>query len=638
MSSTPTSTVSGLVSGIDWETTIKQLMAIERRPQLMLQDRKDQNDTKLSLWAQIQSKIQTLQSAMEGMDQRSEFAVKSASSSDPSLVAVVANASAAEGAHSIEVLQLAKAHRIAAQGWADKNQTGVGDGGGDFVIQIHGATITIPDADLSASTTLEDLRNLINSSPDNQGLVTASILDDGSGTNHFRLVLSSDATGLENQVVIANNPTNLDFAHNRIDNAETGPGWSGTSALSTSGTYTGTTNKSYTFTIGGSGTQTVGSGDITMNWVDSLGNTGSFVIPNGYSGGNLAVAEGVQLSFGAGDLAGGQTFNVDVFTPQLTAAQDARIRLDGIYMNKASNSVTDVLDGVTINLLAADNTKTVELTIANDKDAVKNKIQDFVTAYNSLMSDMASFSAYDDKNKIAAPLNGDPFLSTVHSRLTSSVAEAMAGLPGSVRYNNLSAVGVTSGTGGQLSIDSTALDAALADHFDDVVNLFTKDFSADDSKIFFVDANTKTQAGAYLLQLSYDAAGAITSASINGQAATIDGQLVRGAVGTCVEGLVVGFTHPGSGAGTVSTTIRFSQGVAGTLAAQSGQITDDTTGPIHFATDDINQANDSLDRQISAWDDRLATTEEQLRKQFTNLETLISDMKNQGNFLAAALG
>jgi flagellar hook-associated protein 2 len=635
--STTTSSVSGLVSGIDWETTIQQLMAIEQRPQQMLINRKNENSTKLNLWAQIQSKIQTLQTSMEGIHLRSEFAVKSASSSDTSLVAVAANASAAEGAHTLEVLQLAKAHRIAAQGWSDKNTTGVGDSGGDFVMQINGSTITIADADISASTTLEDLVNLINSSPDNQGLVTASVINDGSATNPYRLVLTSDATGAANQINISSNPTNLDFSNNHIDAAETSSGWTGTSPITTGGSYSGTTNKTYTFTVGGSGTQTVGGGDITLNWVDSVGNTGSVVVPNGYSGGNISVAEGVELSFGSGDMTAGQSFNVDVYTPQLTAAQDARIMADSIYMNKSSNTITDILDGVTINLLSAEPGTVVNLSIANDTASVKYKVQDFVTAYNSLMNDLSTFSSYDSKNNVAAPLLGDSFLDTVRSRLMSVSAAQLTGMSGASLFDNLSSVGITSGAGGQLSIDNSALDKALSDHYDDLANLFTNSFSADDSKVFFVNSNEKTQSGAYNVQIAYDSSGAMTSATINGQAATIDGQLIYGAAGTSVEGLILGFTPPG-GAGSLDTTIHFSQGIAGTMASAAAALVDDTTGTVHFATDQLSQANDSLDKQISAWDDRLSATEDQLRRQFTNLETLISQMHNQSSYLSAVLG
>lgn len=636
--SSGTSSVSGLVSGMDWESTIAQLMAIERKQVTLLENRKSENETKLNLWAQIQSKILSLQSAMESMDQRSEFAVKSASSSDSTLVAVTASAAAAEGAHTVEVLQLAKAHRMAAQGWPDKNATGVGDSGGNFVIQIGDETITIADADLSAATTLEQLRNLINSSPDNDGLVTASILDDGSSTNQYRLVLTSDATGLENEITILSNPTSLNFATTAIDVAETGVNWSGTSAITTAGTYSGTLNKTFTFTVAGSGAQTVGSADITLNWVDSLGNTGSLVIPNGYGGANVTVAEGVELSFAAGDLVGGESFNVDVFTPELSAVQDARIRVDGIYMNKSSNSITDVLEGVTLDLLSAEPGTTIDVSVSNDVAGVKSKVEAFVNAYNAVMADISTFSKYDEKNEAAAPLLGDGFLSTIRSKLANAVTLLNAGLPSGTDYNTLALIGVRSSTNGLLTIDSSKLDDALKSHFEDVVSLFTKNFASDDSKIAFVTSNEQTIAGEYALQVNYDASGAMTSATINGKAAVVDGLLIRGADGTEVEGLVLSFTSPGSGPGTVNTTIRYSPGASGLLWAEAVKITDSDEGTIYFATDSITKNNESLDRQIASWELRLESVEARFRRTFANLETYLSKMRNQSSYLSSVLG
>ncbi|MBU1982817.1 flagellar filament capping protein FliD, partial [bacterium] len=598
--SRPTSTVSGLVSGIDWDTTIKQLMAIERRRAAIFETRKDENQTKLSLWAQIQAKVASLQGTLEGINQRSEFAVKSASSSDSDVVAVTASAAAAEGAHTVEVLQLATAHRVAAQGWADKNAIGVGDSGGDLVIQVGDETITIADADLSAATTLEQLRNLINSSPENDDFVTASILDDGSGSNRYRLVITSNDTGANHEISITSNPTNLDFATTQIDVAETETGWTGTSSITTAGTYSGSLNKTFTFTVAGSGSQTIGAGEITVDWVDSLGNTGSFVIPNGYGGENISVTEGVELSFGAGDLTGGESFNVDVFNPLLAAAQSARVRMDGIYMSKASNKINDVWAGVTLDLLSAVPGTTVNITVSNDTQGVKSKIQSFINGYNAAMGDLRTFSSYDEENETAAPLLGDGFLSDVRSRLAGSVLNKLAGLPAGALYDSLAVIGIRSSTGGLLTISHSQLDMALDDHFDDVVDLFTQNFSAADSKIFFVSANQSTQSGEYSLVVNYGASGDMTSATINGQSAVVEGKLIRGAEGTSVEGLVLGFTSPGSGPGSINTTMRFSQGAAGELWAETTLLQDSESGPIHLATEGINDSIEALDRQITA--------------------------------------
>jgi flagellar hook-associated protein 2 len=622
---------------MDWETTIQQLMAIERRRTVLLDNRKKENETKLSLWAQIQSKVALLQGAAQGIDTRSEFAVKSASSSDTTIVAVTADASAATGAHTVEALQLAKAHRIAAQGWADKNSTGVGDSGGNFVMTINGQTITVADADLSSATTLEQLRNLINSSPDNNDLVTASILDDGSSSNRYRLVLTSNDTGSANEIAITSNPTNLNFSTSAIDVAETETGWTGTSAITTGGTYSGSTNKTYSFTIGGTGTQTIGVAPINVNWVDSLGNTGTVIIPGGYGGTPITVAEGVELTFGSGDLVGGETFDTDVFTPQLTAAQDAQVKIDGIYLSASSNSISDVLEGVTLDLLSAEVGTSVEISISNDKEAVKAKIQSFVNAYNSLRSDLATFSSYDEENEAAAPLLGDGFLSAIKSTLANATSQALNGLPTGARFDSLAVVGIKGSTNGTLSIDSTILDNALDDHFDDVVNLFTQSFSSDDSKISFVSGNENTVAGEYTLVVNYDALGNPTSATINGVAATIDGLLIQGAADSSVEGLTLSFTSPGSGPGSVNTAIRYGKGVAATVAGEAVKINDSETGTVHFATDSLNSNIESIDRQLQMWEDRLQIVEDRLRRQFSLLETTLSRLRSQSNYLSGVL-
>ncbi|MBI5058352.1 flagellar filament capping protein FliD [candidate division KSB1 bacterium] len=633
-----TTTVTGISTGIDWETTIQQLMAIERRKTVLLEDRKSENSTKLNLWAQIQSKVMSLQSAAEKIDRRSEFAVKSASSSDSTTVGVSVDASAAPGAHSVEVLRLARAHRLAAQGWADKNSTGVGDSGGDFVISINGETITVADADLSSATTLEQLVNLINNDAENAGKVTASMLDDGSGSNRYRLVLSAAETGADNAISVTSNPTALDFSANRIDTAETETGWTGTSAITTAGTYSGTTNKTFTFTVAGSGTQTLGAADITLDWVDSTGATGSIVVPNGYSGSNITVAEGVQLSFAAGNLVAGQSFDVDVFSPELTAAQDAMVRIDGVYMNKASNTVDDVFTGVTFNLLAADAGNPVDVTIANDNAGVRAQIEDFVNAYNSVVGDLATFSRYDDKNEVAAPLLGDGFLSSIRQMLGSVAASAVTGLPDDSLYDSLAVAGIKTSTNGLLTIDSSKLDDALSDHFEDVADLFTKSFTTSDSRLFFVSDSERSLSGDYAIVANYDASGNLTSATINGQAATVDGNLITGVEGTAHEGLVIGWNRVSGAPGSASTTVRFGKGIAGEFAAHAIQILDSESGQIHFAQENLNDNIESLDRQIEAWDLRLAAVEQRLRDQFSRLETAMSKMQNQSSYISSVLG
>jgi flagellar hook-associated protein 2 len=375
-----------------------------------------------------------------------------------------------------------------------------------------------------------------------------------------------------------------------------------------------------------------------VNWVDSLGNTGTVNVAPANAGNLLNVAEGVQFKLDAGTVIAGQSFNIDVFNPTLTAAQNANVQIDGVYMSKASNTINDVFEGVTLDLISADPNTTVDIGIANDKTAVKAKIQSFVDTYNSLMSDLSNFSAYDEANKTAAPLLGDGFLSEVKSALSTITTTAMNALPDGAVYDSLAVIGIKGSSKGLLTIDSTALDRALDNNYESVINLFTQSFSSADSKIGYQSSTTDTLAGQYALVVNYNASGQPTSATINGQNATVDGLLIKGAAGTSAEGLVLSFTNPGSGPGTVNTTIKFGKGIGATLDAQVAQLLDSETGTLHFATENLNKNIESLDNQIETWNTRLAAVEQRLRRQFSNLETALSQMKNQSNYLAGVLG
>lgn len=630
-------TVSGLVSGIDWDSTIKQLMQIERRRVTLYEDRKSENETKLNLWAQIQGKIAGLQGAAQNLDRRSEFVVKSASSSDSSVVTVQASSSAARGSHTVEVLALAKAHSIASQGFDDKNSTGVGDSGGNLVIQVGDETITIADADLSSATTLDQLKNLINNSSDNDDLVTASILDDGTDSGRFRLVLTANQPGIDHRISFSSNPTTLNFTGKTIDDTETGVGWTGTSALTSGGTYTGSVSKSFVFTVVSGGTVGTTNG-MQIDWTDSAGNSGTFTVDSGDVGTPKTVAEGLTMTFAAGTLVAGDTFSTEVFVPTLTAAQDANVRIDGIFVTQSTNKIENFVEGVTLNLLAADVGNEVTISVGDDKEAMKGKIRGFVDAYNSVMQDISTYTSYDEENETAAPLLGDGFLSSIRSELTSIVSQQVGSLPDGNQLSHLADIGILSAGRGLLTIDEADLTEALDERFEEVVSLFSQSFDAVDNKIGLVTTNEKSMGGDYSLVVNYNASGIPTSATINGTAATIDGLLIRGVEGSDAEGIVLSFTSPGSGPGTVNTTFRLGKGITEMVATAAAQIGDEETGQIHFAQDNLETQNENLDRQIASWEKRLESIEEQLRRQYSVLETTLSKMRNQSNYLAGVLG
>lgn len=156
---------------------------------------------------------------------------------------------------------------------------------------------------------------------------------------------------------------------------------------------------------------------------------------------------------------------------ELIAAQDAVVRIDGFVRTSASNTVTGALDGVTLTLLQeTPENETLSLTIANDAKAATDKVQKFVTAFNSLATTIGTLRAYNPDTRVAGPLVGDSMLRGIDAELRRIVSDAVP--EASEAYNSLAMIGVTTGSDGALKIDQAKLANAFAADFDAIGRLF----------------------------------------------------------------------------------------------------------------------------------------------------------------------
>jgi len=212
--------ISGLASGIDWTTTIEQLMAIEARPVNLLEERKSDYETKLSMWNQLNTKLLSLESAAKNLTNKDDFASRIATTSDSDVVTASATGSASPGTHIISsITSLARANNyVSGSGYASADSN-FGQAAGSFVINLanhpDGAqSITLAyGTDYTSATTLDEFANLINNHPDNEDLVTASIVNDGSGATPYRLVITASNTGTDYSITsITDTSTGLAMA------------------------------------------------------------------------------------------------------------------------------------------------------------------------------------------------------------------------------------------------------------------------------------------------------------------------------------------------------------------------------------------------------------------------------------------
>lgn len=181
-------------------------------------------------------------------------------------------------------------------------------------------------------------------------------------------------------------------------------------------------------------------------------------------------------------------FNVDSnantgSTWTVTQGQDAIIKVDGEEVTSSTNEFDTQISGVTININRVTDTEDetgnikenpVSVNISEDTDAVTTKMQNFVTAYNTLMDTMDSLykhNTYTDgaNNYDGGALSGDSMLRS----LKSQIQNMMTGITNRSGDLDIYSVGIEFDSDGQMSLDTTKFKENIKDNFNAVVNLFS---------------------------------------------------------------------------------------------------------------------------------------------------------------------
>ncbi|MFL6659897.1 MAG: flagellar filament capping protein FliD [Massilia sp.] len=180
---------------------------------------------------------------------------------------------------------------------------------------------------------------------------------------------------------------------------------------------------------------------------------------------------------------------------QTATAQNAELTIDGIAVSKASNTVNDVITGVTLNLLKENPTTATAVSVTRDTAAVTTSVNAFVKAYNDISQNLRDAAAYNPTTKVAAVLNGEATVRTIQSQVRGLMTASIAG--GAGAFSRLSEIGVALDKDGLLAVDSTKLNKAMTSNFDDLASLFATTGKATDSTVAYSSSSTKTVPGSY---------------------------------------------------------------------------------------------------------------------------------------------
>jgi flagellar hook-associated protein 2 len=602
----------GAGSGVDVASLAQNLVDAERLPQENAINTKiTKNEARISGYAALSFVLNNVKTALTDLKDQSSFNAVSVTNSNSSAFSIATNSSAAEGSHSVEVLQVAKAQRDVSNGLSDPAMHLNGNAAMSLSFSmgptsaitpsklntptvlptnessvvtfqglLTGESVTVAGLTFIASedTTAADVAaafaglsedpNNTPTSPSNgvfvgnlAGFNASANASNGSltfsstttGTNVTDIDLSTDAAVAPTAVTTQGNPISLGSsaitfkdliagqsvtvagltftASAATTAAQVASAFGGLSASNTTpsnpstGTFSGSLvgfnaeasqgSATLRFTVASALTdvntmsvsaataniQLAAGKDTPQDIVDAInasssGITAQLVNTGDGSGspyqlmltGPLGSAGAFSLntSYGAGGGSPGLTFSGTNQARQTAA--DAIVKVDGVAYTRSSNSLSDVVTGLTINIKTPTPISTpASVDLTRDTSAIKTKIQALVTAYNDAITIFKDVS--DPKSTLETygkTLLGDSTARTLKAQLRSMIVSPSS-TPGK-SIDSLAQMGLSIDQTGVMTLDATKLDSVLASNYTDVVKAFTGNQNG-------VSAYTVTSAG-----------------------------------------------------------------------------------------------------------------------------------------------
>lgn len=185
------------------------------------------------------------------------------------------------------------------------------------------------------------------------------------------------------------------------------------------------------------------------------------------TGNNTGSAYNITVSVGTVDL----TLDSTASSAAANEQQSAKFRVNTVTVNSASNTVTDAVPGVTLELVDTETTNTIKITVTQDTAKVLSSISQFINGYNSTRKLISANISADKETGQFGPLGHDVTLINAYVQLHSIFGRRFNGLTG-YAYKDLTDIGINYNVNGELSVDTGKLTSAIESNLTSVRLLF----------------------------------------------------------------------------------------------------------------------------------------------------------------------
>lgn len=681
--------VDGLTSGLRTSEIIDQLMAIERRPIDRITQQKTTAQKRIKAFQDLNNALRKLQSALDKLILRSSIDAKSFSAANPSGTTVVtgsAGPDAANGTYEVTVRQLATATTVRSTspiGMAVTANVPLADAGfrttpttGTFTLYTYnGTTQSSVTITIDANTVLSDgvdnaSSNSILGKINNSGLgITATLENDADGRpNLLRLTAPS---GVTIRLGSGADTSNFLKAAGLLDAQVNGNtvvsawvmGGAATNQPLNDNTKARLATAVTVDPVTGEGSFKINGVEITYKGTDTLATVLNRI--NSSSAGVTAtydpLADRVQLTskttggtqIALQEVSGNFLTALGLTGATQTLGQQARFTISGVNngneLTSASNTITGVLPGVTLEFKSVSATA-VTVTIGQDIDTAVKNVREFVDRFNDVLNLIEQHIAYDQTTKSGGVLLGDSLAQQMERTLRRLVSDRATGLAGALQ--SLADIGISTGAIGsavgstnRLTLDEARLRAKLQENPNAVASLFqaytaTATLSGATGAIESISGVPSRDHRAGTYSITSDASGnlsAVFTPEGGAAEAAVTGTIAAGQTNTTLIPGITLTAKPVLEAGTQTITVSVSErGVLHPLLDYVNNLTA-ATGVLSDREAEENRRIQRLDKAIQQMEERLERKREQLERKFARLEVALAQLQVQGNALGAQI-
>ena len=310
---------------------------------------------------------------------------------------------------------------------------------------------------------------------------------------------------------------------------------------------------------------------------------------------------------------------------QTSNAKDAVITVDGVVVNRSSNSITDLFEGYQLDITAAV-TGSFRIKSELDTDNALEVMNNFINALNTTRTKLNELTKKATSSEESGPLSSDPLTNTIKKRLTSLISEGLTGYGNDDLY--LTELGVQTLQDGSISLNATKFKENFVDKSTVFDSIFNSLYSSSSP---YLDVDSLSDTPPVPGRYSWIFNSGTSTATLAGFTLTSGTNTDLSTYYAATNGDVLGVKVTPSQ--TVDTAfVYYGESLIDKLNRYTQSILS-STGDITKKQNTFNNEVSDYKLELTDLDDKMITIETRYKEQFTAMETAISSLKNTGDFL-----